>query len=264
MQRQVSRYDAAAFAESKRIDFIETSALTGENVENAFRRLVLSVTKLIPAVKIHLDLTGLPEGWISTFKPYSSELINSTNNNNAVSALNQTNVAGIAHCASAGALALQSGSISSSGGGSPKTKERSPSGNFKSNSNRVVDISCASPTNNVVSSRKNSYTSRPSTPNGSSSPVSNAIPITPNTATSDAVVLFESNKDCDASTEMNSSVGSTNSTPEMITIYTNYWTGEETLEVPKSFAPTGFLFESKLNLSNARFSEFDEPVNRNK
>ena len=63
------------------LDFIETSALSGneytfiyfqlystsfvyligENVELAFRRLILSVVRKLPDVKVHLDSSGLPE-----------------------------------------------------------------------------------------------------------------------------------------------------------------------------------------------------------
>ena len=43
------------------MDYIETSALTGANVEVAFRRLILSVASRLPDVKVHLQLSGLPE-----------------------------------------------------------------------------------------------------------------------------------------------------------------------------------------------------------
>ena len=46
------------------MDFVETSALTCSKVEVAFRRLVLSVASSMPDIKIHLDVTGLPSGWI--------------------------------------------------------------------------------------------------------------------------------------------------------------------------------------------------------
>lgn len=45
------------------IDYVETSALTGTNVDLAFRRLILSVANRLPDVKVHLQLNGLPEGW---------------------------------------------------------------------------------------------------------------------------------------------------------------------------------------------------------
>lgn len=56
------------FAETFGLDFLEVSALTGANVEQAFRRLILSVAKLLPDVKVHLDLVGLPEGWLAAYK----------------------------------------------------------------------------------------------------------------------------------------------------------------------------------------------------
>ena len=43
---------------------METSALTASRVEAAFRRLVLSVARSLPDCKAHLELTGLPQGWI--------------------------------------------------------------------------------------------------------------------------------------------------------------------------------------------------------
>lgn len=46
------------------MDFVETSALTSTKVEVAFRRLVLSVAQYLPDIKIHLELTCLPAGWI--------------------------------------------------------------------------------------------------------------------------------------------------------------------------------------------------------
>lgn len=57
--------EAAEYASQENIDFIETSALTGDGVEPMFRRLVLSVAKLLPDIQLHLEVTGLPEGWIS-------------------------------------------------------------------------------------------------------------------------------------------------------------------------------------------------------
>jgi hypothetical protein len=64
-QREVTKEEAAEYAAQENIDFVETSALTGEGVEPMFRRLVLSVAKLLPDVQLHLEVTGLPEGWIS-------------------------------------------------------------------------------------------------------------------------------------------------------------------------------------------------------
>jgi hypothetical protein len=63
-QRAVSVEEAASFAEAEGMDFVETSALTCSKVEVAFRRLVLSVASSMPDIKIHLDVTGLPSGWI--------------------------------------------------------------------------------------------------------------------------------------------------------------------------------------------------------
>jgi hypothetical protein len=63
-QRAVSTEEAASFAEAEGMDFVETSALTCSKVEVAFRRLVLSVASSMPDIKIHLEVTGLPSGWI--------------------------------------------------------------------------------------------------------------------------------------------------------------------------------------------------------
>lgn len=66
-QREVATSEAIEFAKELNIDYIETSALTGFAVENMFRRLVLSVAKLLPEVRVHLELTALPEGWMIEF-----------------------------------------------------------------------------------------------------------------------------------------------------------------------------------------------------
>ncbi len=63
-KREVSINEGEAFAEEIDVDFVEVSAKTGENVQLAFRKLILSVAKKLPDVKIHLELTGLPEGWL--------------------------------------------------------------------------------------------------------------------------------------------------------------------------------------------------------
>lgn len=65
VERQVSQEDAKEFASFENFDFVETSALTGEGVEPMFRRMVLSAARLLPDVKVNLELTGLPDGWIS-------------------------------------------------------------------------------------------------------------------------------------------------------------------------------------------------------
>ena len=47
------------------IDFLEVSAHSGFAVETTFRRIIFSIARLIPDVIVHLDLNGLPSGWIS-------------------------------------------------------------------------------------------------------------------------------------------------------------------------------------------------------
>eukprot|EP01033_Poteriospumella_lacustris_P013606 gene13604-9742_t len=65
--REVAVSEALEFARELNIDYIETSALNGQGVEVMFRRLVLSVAKLLPEIKVHLELTSLPEGWMIQF-----------------------------------------------------------------------------------------------------------------------------------------------------------------------------------------------------
>lgn len=62
--RKVTQEEGIAFAKELDMDFTETSAFDGE-VEPTFRRCILSVAPVIPDVSIHLDLTGLPNGWIA-------------------------------------------------------------------------------------------------------------------------------------------------------------------------------------------------------
>lgn len=65
--REVQVSEALELARELNIDYIETSALSGQGVETMFRRLVLSVAKLLPEIKVHLELTSLPEGWMIQF-----------------------------------------------------------------------------------------------------------------------------------------------------------------------------------------------------
>jgi Ras-related protein Rab-11A len=65
-RRVVSQAEAADFAESTGLDFVETSACTGELVEAAFRRAILSVACLLPDVKNHMLSQRLPIGWLAT------------------------------------------------------------------------------------------------------------------------------------------------------------------------------------------------------
>ena len=46
------------------MDFVETSAKSGLNVENAFRRAIVSVARLLPHVKESLASSNLPDGWV--------------------------------------------------------------------------------------------------------------------------------------------------------------------------------------------------------
>lgn len=62
--RAISTEEAIAFAKTENIDYIETSALTGYNVECMFRRLVLSTARILPDISHHLDLAALPVGYM--------------------------------------------------------------------------------------------------------------------------------------------------------------------------------------------------------
>jgi hypothetical protein len=64
--RAVSTDAAVAFAMKYSMDYIEVSALTGKNVDIAFRRLILSAASILPDVKVHLDVIGLPSGWMKS------------------------------------------------------------------------------------------------------------------------------------------------------------------------------------------------------
>ena len=59
--------EATEYAKSENIDYIETSALSGYNVDAMFRRISLSVGRLLPQVAIHLEVSDLPDGWMSCF-----------------------------------------------------------------------------------------------------------------------------------------------------------------------------------------------------
>lgn len=69
-RRQVSTLEAAQFAESRNLDFSETSALDASNVTNSFRRLIFSVARLIPEERgvfsggPAVADEDLPEGWV--------------------------------------------------------------------------------------------------------------------------------------------------------------------------------------------------------
>lgn len=62
--RAVSTEAAVAFATKYSMDYVEVSALTGKNVDVAFRRLILSAASILPDVRVHLDVIGLPSGWM--------------------------------------------------------------------------------------------------------------------------------------------------------------------------------------------------------
>jgi small GTP-binding protein len=73
-KRIISVGEAAEFAESCGLDFIETSARTGENVEVAFRRVIISVARLLPVIKDHIKSQNVPSGWL--YLPDKQKYIN--------------------------------------------------------------------------------------------------------------------------------------------------------------------------------------------
>lgn len=72
--RDVSVEEGIAFAERLNMDFVECSALTKVNVEKMFRRISLSVAKMLPDVKQNLELAGLPDGWLAVMPESLPEL----------------------------------------------------------------------------------------------------------------------------------------------------------------------------------------------
>ena len=77
--RKVSAASAIELVQEFNIcGYIEVSALTGLNVENAFRRIIYTVGSLLPAVKVHLDVLGLPVGWMIHERNTSNENYNKT------------------------------------------------------------------------------------------------------------------------------------------------------------------------------------------
>jgi hypothetical protein len=63
-KRVVTIAEAAEFAESTGLDYVETSARTGDNVEIAFRRVIMSVARLLPGIKEAIKDQKLPKGWL--------------------------------------------------------------------------------------------------------------------------------------------------------------------------------------------------------
>lgn len=64
---------AINLAAEEGMDYFETSALSGECVDVSFRRLILHVASLLPDVSVHLDMLGLPEGWLVVEEPEGND-----------------------------------------------------------------------------------------------------------------------------------------------------------------------------------------------
>mmetsp|Transcript_15398 Transcript_15398/g.13933 ORF Transcript_15398/g.13933 Transcript_15398/m.13933 type:complete len:395 (+) Transcript_15398:24-1208(+) len=183
----VSNELAISFAELNGMDFITTSAKNGNNVDNSFRRLILSVAKLLPDVATHLELTGLPDGWIMLYRHKDNEEIENSSPK-SVDSLSES-----------------------------KAHDRYPSTSSNNGNNiytagRKVDISSAlrSKSNNKLE-------------DFGISPVSS----------NDSMISI---------------------------VYINYWTGEETMQIPYQSAPTGLIYEYKSFINNS--SNIDEKALR--
>lgn len=70
---RVTTKEAAAFAAAHSMDFMETSATTGAGVETAFRRLILSVARILPEVKATQHNNPLPDGWVQLPRSQASD-----------------------------------------------------------------------------------------------------------------------------------------------------------------------------------------------
>lgn len=60
----IAKADVPSISESVGLDFVETSAKSGLNVDTAFRRAVVSVARRLPHIKKSIQQAGLPEGWL--------------------------------------------------------------------------------------------------------------------------------------------------------------------------------------------------------
>jgi hypothetical protein len=64
-QRQVGTQQAKDFADKHRIEYLETSALSGENVTDAFTRLAFGIAGRVRSGSI---MTGIPTSKVNPFK----------------------------------------------------------------------------------------------------------------------------------------------------------------------------------------------------
>lgn len=68
LKRAVLSSEAAEFAESAELDFVETSAQAGLNVDIALRRIIMLVARELPAIKAEIMSHNLPDGWLYCVK----------------------------------------------------------------------------------------------------------------------------------------------------------------------------------------------------
>ena len=87
-RRQVTTQEAMEYAELINVDFIEVSALSGQYVDQFFRRVIFSVARLIPDVQTQLELNFLPLGWLaavqSTDIPFERQDSNDSSRSNSI------------------------------------------------------------------------------------------------------------------------------------------------------------------------------------
>lgn len=182
----VSVAEGIAFADAHNFDFTEASALTSANVELAFRRMILSVARKLPDIRVHLDLTELPDGWLRT--PIQPQPIESSPENSSTDELDGRG--------RPQSQRLQLESVDGTEGQSPPQ--------------RTVPIRIPSQSELVASSSPDSLGSPRFSFSPRDDPVRRSITI---------------------------------SRPKVIYLYTNYWTGVETMDIPTAPAPTGLLHE---------------------
>lgn len=79
-EREVSISEATEFARQENMDFFETSALTSYCVEPMFRRISLSIARVLPEVLVHLEVSYLPDGWMACVddSPETEEAVTSS------------------------------------------------------------------------------------------------------------------------------------------------------------------------------------------
>lgn len=236
---RVPTEDAIAFAESHGFDFTEVSAYSSENVDTAFRRLVISVAKLLPEVSIHLELLGLPDGWLHSQLHLSST--SSDSEDSAPKTQGNSSLLRNSFKKETSALDIQQSQV-----GLQTNKPKS----------QRIDID---------TSYANIFTPTPTASEKKSIPIKIPKLEDPNNINNNDNNNSNSNKgnnnvlavkspfqtpdyfdgDLQITDSPRYSNGSGGSSPDRATtrvVYTNYWTGEATFVIPTAPAPAGLLY----------------------